>query len=354
MITSLKKVLLEKTSKDNVLVIADYILALKTEINLSLSYKRMNVVVLTKLCKFGSHRDFRELKREEIISFLDSLRRPEASDSLHKWIGTYNLYRVLLIRFFRWLYSPDMEKKQRPKPSVVENIPQLKRKEQSIYKPSDLWSSDDDLLFLRFSSNPRDRCYHAISRDLSCRPSEILNLRLKDVVFKTSGTYQYAEVLVNGKTGSRHIPLINSIPWLKDWLDQHPQRGNSNAFLIPTLADRSFGRKISSLAMNGVYRRYRLELFPKLLKDPSVSSEDKRKISELLKKPWNPYLRRHVGLTEKSKILKENILKQYSGWSGRSQMHLKYLHYFGNESSESILEAYGLKPKAEEVDKMKI
>jgi hypothetical protein len=24
------------------------------------------------------------------------------------------------------------------------------------------------------------------------------------------------------------------------------------------------------------------------------------------------------------------------------QMHLKYLHYFGNESSESILEAYGI------------
>ena len=60
-----------------------------------------------------------------------------------------------------------------------------------------------------------------------------------------------------------------------------------------------------------------------------------------------------MGLTEKSKILKENILKQYSGWSGILQMHLKYLHYFGNESSESILEAYGLKPKAEEVDKMR-
>ena len=34
-------------------------------------------------------------------------------------------------------------------------------------------------------------------------------------------------------------------------------------------------------------------------------------------------------------------------------MHLKYLHYFGNESNESILEAYGLKPKSEEIDKMK-
>ena len=28
-----------------------------------------------------------------------------------------------------------------------------------------------------------------------------------------------------------------------------------------------------------------------------------------------------------------------------SQMHLKYLHYFGNESSESILEEYGIIPK---------
>ena len=35
-------------------------------------------------------------------------------------------------------------------------------------------------------------------------------------------------------------------------------------------------------------------------------------------------------------------------------MHLKYIHYFGNESNESILEAYGLRPKSEEIrDKMK-
>ena len=36
-----------------------------------------------------------------------------------------------------------------------------------------------------------------------------------------------------------------------------------------------------------------------------------------------------------------------------SNMHLKYIHYFGNESNESILEAYGLKTKDEEIDKMK-
>jgi integrase len=49
-----------------------------------------------------------------------------------------------------------------------------------------------------------------ISRDTGCRPHEILKLRLKDITFKTTGgRHQYAEVLVNEKTGSRHIPLIH-------------------------------------------------------------------------------------------------------------------------------------------------
>ena len=62
-----------------------------------------------------------------------------------------------------------------------------------------------------------------VSRDTSCRPHEILKLKVKDIVFKTSGNYQYAEVFVNGKTGIRNIPLINSIPYVKDYLDhEHP------------------------------------------------------------------------------------------------------------------------------------
>jgi integrase/recombinase XerD len=65
----------------------------------------------------------------------------------------------------------------------------------------------------------------------------------------------------------------------------------------------------------------------------------------LLKKPWNLYIRSHSSLTQKSKYLKENILRQHAGWSPRSQMHLKYVHYFGNESSESILQEYGILPK---------
>jgi integrase len=56
-----------------------------------------------------------------------------------------------------------------------------------------------------------------MSRDTSCRPHELLKLRIRDVIFKSIDDRQYAEVLVNGKTGSRHIPLINSLPYIKDY-----------------------------------------------------------------------------------------------------------------------------------------
>ena len=72
-----------------------------------------------------------------------------------------------------------------------------------------------------------------MSRDLSSRPSEILKLKIKDIAFKNIGTSQYAEVVVNGKTGTRPIPLIDSIPYLKDYLsNEHPMPSNPNAPLI--------------------------------------------------------------------------------------------------------------------------
>jgi integrase len=57
-----------------------------------------------------------------------------------------------------------------------------------------------------------------MSYDTGCRPHELLKLRIKDIVFKSVGNRQYAEITVNGKTGSRQIPLIDSIPYVKDYL----------------------------------------------------------------------------------------------------------------------------------------
>jgi hypothetical protein len=102
---------------------------------------------------------------------------------------------------------------------------------------------------------------------------------------------------------------------------------------------------IQVTSLNTIYKHYKEKFFPALLENPNVPPEDKQKIRELLKKKWNPYVRRHSSLTKNSKILKEYTLKQLAGWSPRSQMPQKYIHYFGNESNDSILEAYGIETK---------
>jgi len=343
------------SSKENTLTICDYISSLKSEINPS-DYYRKDVIILFSNFSlfFDNAKLFRDMTREDLLSFLDSFRKIESVDPLHKWIGTYNLYRIHLMRFFKWLYYPDIEPDKRPKPEVVENILQLKRKEKSIYKPTDIWTQEDDSLFLKYCPNARDRCYHAMSRDSACRPHELLKLRIKDVVFKlTPDKKQYAEILVNGKTGTRHIPLIDSIPYIKDWISQHPQGTNPNSILLCGF-DKSLGRIINVRSLNRTYEDYKNKFFPKLLdnNNPNVTPEDKQKIKELLKKPWNPYIRRHSSLTEKSTILKEHTLRQFAGWSPGSNMHLKYLHYFGNESNDSILEAYGIISKDKQLSEI--
>lgn len=213
-----------------------------------------------------------------------------------------------------------------------------------------MWTQEDDLLFLKYCADKRDRCYHMLAGDLSCRPDEILGLKVKDVVFKMSANRQYAEVLLNGKTGSRHLPLFNSIPYVKDWLDNHPSSGNPNSPLICS-NDKRIVHKISSPAICKIYSRNK-KMFEALSKDQSIPKQDREAITLLLNKPWNPYIQRHSALTEKSKIL-EHTLRQHAGWSARSDMPRKYVHYFGNESSESLLEAYRIMPKSVEIDKLR-
>jgi hypothetical protein len=62
---------------------------------------------------------------------------------------------------------------------------------------------------LKYCPSARDRCYHGMARDSAARPHESLKLRIKAVVFKISpDKKQHAEVLLSGKTGSRHVPMI--------------------------------------------------------------------------------------------------------------------------------------------------
>ena len=91
--------LLKKQSSQNAETIADYVLAMNVEVNPSIHHMTNQIRTLSYLSNFHKQKPFSKMTRDDIVQYLDSHRRPEESDPLHKWIGTYNLRRVLVLRF---------------------------------------------------------------------------------------------------------------------------------------------------------------------------------------------------------------------------------------------------------------
>jgi hypothetical protein len=104
---------LSSISEENALTISNYIKTMRTKINLSDSYRKDTVKLLCIFSKFNNDKSFMVVIRTDILAFLNSFRRTETIDPMHRWIGTYNIYRTPLVRFFKWLYFPDIELSKR-------------------------------------------------------------------------------------------------------------------------------------------------------------------------------------------------------------------------------------------------
>jgi hypothetical protein len=88
-----------KLSQDNAVITAGYILSVKSEANLSDNYRKSIIKTLSTFSVFCKNKSFKSMTRQDLLSFLDSYRKAESIDPMHKWIGTYNLYNIILIRF---------------------------------------------------------------------------------------------------------------------------------------------------------------------------------------------------------------------------------------------------------------
>ena len=115
-------------------------------------------------------------------------------------------------------------------------------------------------------------------------------------------------------------------------------------------------KKLDSHSLNVLYSIEKTKLFPRLLEDPNIPNSDKEKIRELLNKPFNPYLRRNIGITEKSRQIPEHFLRLYGGWAKTSKMLEVYTHELGDEISNQILELedYSIGRKEQNVLKSRI
>ena len=338
---------LAKRNRINALTICDYLISEEIELNIKPSTKEVKLKTLVWLSNYFEDKlAFKDMSKQDILGYLNKDKRVLDNDKSQRWIGTYNGRQMVLLKFFKWLYySTEPNNRLRKTPECMSGIRQLRRQGRINYKPSDMWYSKVSSVFLKYCPSKRDKAYHAMAFDTSCRPKELLDLTVSQISFKkTTSGKQYAEIVIKGgKSLTRSVPLIDSLPYVKDYLLSRDLAGNPNSWLFVSESNTGFGSKLTYDGLSYKYKYfYKSRFFPKLLNDEMVPEEDKDVIRSMLSKPWNLYTFRHSSLTEKSTYLKEPVLRQLAGWTMSSKMPQVYLHYLGNESVNSLLEAKGI------------
>ncbi|HYZ49771.1 MAG TPA: hypothetical protein VE593_02710 [Nitrososphaeraceae archaeon] len=148
---------------------------MKMEINPRLTYKRYTIQFLSVIKGCWNRKEFIDMTRNNILATWINIERQKTKiQHISGLVVTITITKLAaLCRFFKWLHYPDVKREvsyQLLRENLLHNGHQTaKEKEVSCYKPSDLWSQEDDLVFLKWVTNKRDRCYHTMSRDLSAR-----------------------------------------------------------------------------------------------------------------------------------------------------------------------------------------
>ncbi len=74
--------LLTKISRENCTIIINYILAMQTEVNPSERYRIDTIFKLKQLAEFHNPKSFRDMTRQDIVDFLDRLKKRKEEDAL--------------------------------------------------------------------------------------------------------------------------------------------------------------------------------------------------------------------------------------------------------------------------------
>ena len=193
--------------------------------------------------------------------------------------------------------------------------------------PEELLTEEEVWKMVENCENPRDKAFISVLYESGCRIGELLPLKIRQVSFDQYGCV----ITVKGKTGQRRIRLIKSVPYLRNWLENHKLRNEPESYVWLKL------HKEENQHMSYQYVR---KLLKKLVEKTGI------------KKKVHPHLFRHSRLTELAKHLTEQELKVFSGWSMGSKMASVYVHLSGKDIENKLLEINGLKVEEKQETKL--
>ena len=261
---------------------------------------------------------FKEATKEDMIRFFNSMQGRYKRGSIHT-------YKVKVKLFYNWLYK--LERRQYPdsvrwiRPTNPRRKRGTKTKGDLPVKPEDILTEEDILKLINEADHPRDQAIVAALYETGAEANELLRMKIGSVTFDKQG----AVLTLEGEEGARRLRVVFSVPYLQTWINVHRQRDNLQAPLW--------------LSKQGKARAIGYDNLWFLLKRLRKRSK--------IQKPVSARWIRHARLTHLAKVLPEQKLKKFAGWTPNSGMASVYVHLSGKDLDKDILELYGREVKEE-------
>lgn len=252
-------------------------------------------------------KDLDSLRKRDIYKLLEMIEERDFT----AW--TKYTYKSCFRKFCKWMAEAKGKKRYMEFYHIVK--PTVKNNNHKL--PEELLTEEEVLKMVEVADNPRDKALIMTLYESGCRIGEIGSMKVKHVSFDDYG----AVLIVNGKTGMRRVRVINSAPYLSEWLRYLNGDKESPLWV-------SKGGKF--LTYSGITRIIR-----KWAKEAGI------------KKRVYPHLFRHSRATHLANYLTEAQMKNYFGWAQSSKMASVYVHLSGRDVDNKIIEIYGLKKKEE-------
>ena len=215
-------------------------------------------------------------------------------------------YETVMKRFYRWKFGT--------LPDYMSNL-KVSRK-PSHDKKIDLITRADVDEMINNCNNARDKAIISILYDSGCRIGEILDLRIKDVVYDEYGALLH----VHGKTGNRSVRIIgDSIAYLRDYLKTKDDR---DEYLFTGQQGVTMHKQLQYSAIRKLF----------------ISVRRRAGIEKRI----YPHLFRHTRASMLASKVPEAPLENQMGWVHGSQMTAIYVHLSGRDQDNAILKAYGI------------
>jgi integrase len=342
--------------RENAAVIIDFHNYMR-EKGLSENHIINNLKVVIEYVNYLNEISFYEVdKKEHILRFLNIKIKNESIDPEKRWITTWNHYLNRLKLFFRWLhnYHKNINQISVTSYDVITNedwitpdfikIKQRQTKRNSPYLETEIWELEELLTIIKYEPISRNKAIISLLWDLDARPHEVTLLKIKHIRLKEK--YGEGEIPHQAKTGSGPILLTISFPYVRDWLNEHPFRNESEARLICNLYN---GSPLNPKSIWNMMEQLKRRIIRLLEDGEKIDDNERHELEYLLKtKKWNPYCIRHSAITADSDYLPEYALKKKVRWSMNSKQGSRYIkNRMGDALRNKILEQNDIRIDAE-------